>query len=91
LILAPDTLGHLNNDSTTFQLNLFAFVEFPVALPMHISNKIAAVIVDHDALIESVVFETAILPPLLFPSEIMGEEADEFEDWSAATAAVRFQ
>jgi hypothetical protein len=40
---------------------------------VHIPDKVATLIVDHDALIESVVFEAAIFPSLLLPAEVVGK------------------
>lgn len=45
---------------------------------MRVADGAAAVVVDHDAIVEEVVLEAAILPALGFAFEVVGEEADEF-------------
>lgn len=47
---------------------------------MRVTDVAAAVVVDHDAIVEEVVFETAILPAFCLALEVVGEEADEFVD-----------
>jgi hypothetical protein len=90
LLLAAHALDNLDNHPT-LQLDFFAFVEFVVAPPVHVTNEVAALIVDHDALVEGVVFESAILPSLLLPLEIASKQADKFEDRSAESTAARVQ
>jgi hypothetical protein len=90
LILTANTLGNLNNDASTFQLNFLALVEVAPP-PMHVSHEIATVIVDHDALVKGVILEAAILPSLLLSPEIVREEAQEFQNGSAVPAAARVQ
>lgn len=84
LILAADAFGNLNDNPPSLQFHLLAFVKVPIASPVHVPNEMATVIVDHDALVEGVVFDPAILPSLLLPLEVVGEEADEFEDQCGA-------
>ena len=80
LVLAANTFIDLDDNPASFQFHLFPIVKVPVAAPMHIPNEVSPVIVDHDAFVERVVFDSAILPSLLFSLEIVGEEADKFED-----------
>lgn len=47
---------------------------------MRIAHIAATVIIDHDAVVEDMIFETAILPAFGLALEIVGEEADEFVD-----------
>jgi hypothetical protein len=91
LLLTANALGNLDNDSATLQLNLFALVKVGFALPMHVANEVAALIVDHDTLVEGVVFDAAIFPSLLLPPKIVREEADELEHGGAAPTAPRVQ
>jgi hypothetical protein len=88
LLLAADAFHDLNNDPSTLQLDLLAFTKLLFTLPVHVPDGMAALIVDHDALVEGVVFEAAILPSLLLPPEIVGKQADEIEDRGAASAAA---
>lgn len=88
LLLATDTLDKLDNN-TTLQFDFLAFVEIVIALQVRVSDKVPAVIVDHEALVEGVVCKPAILPPLLLPLEIAGKQADKFEDLSAESTAAR--
>jgi hypothetical protein len=67
----------LHNGSAPIQLELVALVQVPSFLPVSISNEVAAVIVDHDALVESVVLEDSILPSFLLSLQVMCEEANE--------------
>jgi hypothetical protein len=88
LFLAPHALYNLNNNPPALQLDFLAFVEFPVALPVHVSDKIAALIVDHNPLVEGVISEATIFPSLLLPPEVVRKQAHEFEDRSAAAGAA---
>ncbi len=47
-----------------------------------VSDVVRAVVVDHDPLVECVKFEAAILPFLLLFTQVRGEEAAKFENWS---------
>jgi hypothetical protein len=47
---------------------------------MGVADKIPEVIIHHDALVEGVKFEEAILPSLLLATEIMCEQAAKFVD-----------
>ena len=84
LVLTAYTFGDLNDNPPSLQFHLFAITKVPVAAPVHVPNEMTAVIVDHDPFVERVVFDSAILPSLLLPLEVMGEEADEFEDQCCA-------
>lgn len=75
LILATDTLGDLNNDGSAFQVEFFAFTKVEVFPPVHIADEISSFIVDHDALVERMKFQAAVLPSFLFPFQIVGKEA----------------
>jgi hypothetical protein len=88
LIPAANALGNLDNHTAPLQLDFLALVEIPVAVPMHVSHEIPTLVVDHDPLVECVVFESPILPSLLLPLQIVGKKTDKLEDnRTAATAA----
>jgi hypothetical protein len=73
LLLAAHALVDLDNYAPTLQPNFLAFIKVPFARPVHIPDKVATFVVDHDAFIESVVFEAAIFPSLLLPAEVVGK------------------
>jgi hypothetical protein len=47
---------------------------------MHVANEVPALIIDHNALVEGVIFESAILPSFLLAAQVMCEEAQILED-----------
>jgi hypothetical protein len=49
---------------------------------VHIPDEVARDIIHHDALVERVESEEAILPALLLAANVMRVEAVELEDWS---------
>ena len=72
-------LAHLNQD-TFIQLQLVAILDHLLLSPMQIANEISLVIKDHDAFVEGVVAEEAILPAFGFATEIVGVKAAESDD-----------
>jgi hypothetical protein len=86
--LAANAFHDLYNDAAALQLDLLAFIKVLFSLPMQVAHKVAALIVNHYAFVEGVVFEAAIFPSFLLPPEVVGEQADEIEDKRAASAAA---
>ena len=89
LFLASNTFGNLDNNTTPLQLDFFALIKFPVATPVHVSNKVAPLIVDHNAFVERVVFDSSILPSFLFSLQVVGEQAHKLKDRRGRAAAMR--
>jgi hypothetical protein len=77
-------VGNLNYNATTLQLHLFADIKVPARLPVHVSDKVSTLIVYHHPLVEGVVFESSVFPSLLFPTQVMGKEAEVFTNHGAA-------
>jgi hypothetical protein len=75
--VTADTFGHLDDDSATFQLDFFPLIEVIIAPPMAITNIVSTFVIYHNASIEAVKLEAAILPPLLLPAEVVGEETEK--------------
>ena len=75
-VLAPltHTLGDLDYDTAAFELELFSVIKFPVSPPMRVSDVVASLIVNHEAFVEQMILEPAILPTLLLSFQIMREE-----------------
>jgi len=68
-------IGYLNEHAALFQLELVSFLWFLSVSEMAITDKVPWYIVDHDAAIEGVEFEEAILPPFLLSPQIVCEQA----------------
>lgn len=75
LLLLTHTFRYLDDYPASFEFHLFALVKLPIAGPVHVADKVSAVVVDHNASVEGMVFESTILPSLLFPSQIVRKEA----------------
>ena len=85
LSLLANAVGNLDNGAAPLQLQFLANIEVLVALPVRISNEVSAVVINHDAFVEGVVFESSILPPLLLPSQVTGEETYVFDHQGSAS------
>jgi hypothetical protein len=72
-------LGHLDYDALV-QRELVALLQCTALLPVRIPNEVAVGVIHHDAAVERVQLEEAILPSLLLAAEVEGKEAAEFGD-----------
>ena len=79
LVVACHALGDLHDDPS-LQLELFPFVEVVIVPPVHVTDVVPALVVDHNTLVVRVVLEASILPSFLFPLEVVGKEARVLED-----------
>lgn len=70
-------LSDLDQDALV-QRQLIAFVQLVAVLPVRVADVVACLVGDHDAIVEGVELEVAILPPLLLASDVLREEAAEF-------------
>lgn len=66
-------LGDLNHDALV-EVELIALVKLVGVFVVGVAEEVARLVVHHDAVVEGVEFEIAILPPLLLASDIVGEE-----------------
>lgn len=62
------------------QGKLVAVLQLVAVLVICFADREARRVEDHDAVVEGVKFEVAILPALLLPAHVMGKEAAELED-----------
>ena len=74
-----DLLVDLDHNCT-LESNFVSFVKSSLVFPMHVSDEVARHIVEHDAFVESVVFEEAILPSLGFSADVVGVETSELDN-----------
>ena len=70
-------LSDLDQDALV-QRQLIAFVQLVAVLPVRVADVVACLVGDHDAIVEGVELEVAILPSFLLPSDIVCEEAPKF-------------
>jgi len=75
----PDGVGDLDHDALV-QRELVALVQRVAVLPVHVAQKVVRLVVDHDAVVEGVEAEVAVLPPLLLPPHVVREETSELGD-----------
>lgn len=76
----PHTLRNLHQHRVLLQRHLIALLQSRVFLPVHVADEVARHVVHHDALVEGVEAQEAILPALLLAADVVGVEAVEFED-----------
>lgn len=74
-----DLLCHLHHDAVALEGQLIAGLNGLRPGPVHVSDEIARHIVDHDALVEGVVAEEAILPLLRLLPTVVRVEAFIFQ------------
>jgi hypothetical protein len=78
-----DAHGLCNLDQDALiEAELVAFLQLIALLPVGVAYVVPRLVAHHDAAVEAVEFEVAILPPLLLPSDVVCEEASEFCHWS---------
>lgn len=71
------SLGHLNH-SAFVERERVAFVQRFAVLAVRVAEEVARLVVHHNAAVEGVEGEEAILPPFLFAPHVVGEQAAEF-------------
>jgi hypothetical protein len=70
---------NLDYDAATIELNLLALTKVVFAVPVHVPNRVPALVIDHDACVECVILESSILPSFLLAAQVMREETAELE------------
>lgn len=55
-------------------------MQLVAVLVVGVPEEVACLVVDHDAVVEGVELEEAIVPPLLLSSDVVGEETPELGD-----------
>jgi hypothetical protein len=73
------SLGHLDQ-SAIIQAEFVPLVQLVAVLVVCVAQKIPRLVIDHDPVVEGVELQVAILPTLLLPSDIVGEQTSEFGD-----------
>lgn len=73
-------LSHLN-EYPNIKHHLIINLQFALLFPMHVSEEVPAFIVDHDASVECMEFDEAILPAFGLPSNVVGVETAVFVNW----------
>ena len=80
LIPSASALANLSDNAAPLKLQLVTVTEIVILAPVVIADEISSLVIDHNPSIESMVLEPAILPSLLFSSEIMGKQTGEVQD-----------
>ena len=80
-------LRHLDKRAIV-QVQLVALVQLVAVLVVGVAEKVAGLIVDHDAVVEGVKLEEAILPALLLAADIVGEETAELSNGRGALGGL---
>lgn len=70
----------LDLDEEGVELELVAFSDGILAAPVHVSDEVLGLVVDHDALVEGVEAEEAVLPSLALLTLVVREETLELID-----------
>lgn len=72
-------LGHLNHD-TLVEVEFVALVQLVAVFVVGVPEEVASLVVHHDAIVERVELEIAILPAFLLAPDIVGEKTAELSN-----------
>lgn len=73
-------LGDLDQDALV-QAELIPLMQLVALFPVCVADVVPCLVAHHDAVVEGMEFEESILPSLLLPPDIVGEETSKFGDW----------